>query len=417
MTQSVTLADVEAAAARVGPSIVRTATARSRTLSAITGAEVFVKFENLQFTASYKERGALNRILLLPADVTGVVAASAGNFAQGVSYHATRLGYRAVIVMPETTPWIKVSRTEMLGAEVVRQGETFEAASEAARLLAAERGLALLSPFDDLAVIAGQGTVALEMIEDVPDLDVIVAPVGGGGLLAGMAVAIRSLRPDIELVGVQSERFPAVHDALTGSPPPVDEPRMTNTIAEGIAVGTPGVETMALIRHLVDRVEVVGESQIEEAVGLYLEVEKTVAEGAGAVSLAELLARPDRYRNRRVGLVLSGGNIDLRQLASVVMRTLVRTGRVTKFWVEVEDRPGQLGRITTDIGRLGGNIIDVVHQRLDPSFHARSTDVELTVETADRDHLARLLTEMTALGHRVTVSELAHQPFVAGKGA
>lgn len=417
VTQSVTLADVEAAATRVGPSIVRTATARSRTLSAITGAEVFVKFENLQFTASYKERGALNRILLLPSDVTGVVAASAGNFAQGVAYHATRLGYRAVIVMPETTPWIKVSRTEMLGADVVQQGETFEAANEAARLLAAERGLALLSPFDDLAVIAGQGTVALEMVVDVPDLDVIVAPVGGGGLLAGMAVATRSLRPDIELVGVQSERFPAVHDALTRSPPPVDEPRMTNTIAEGIAVGTPGVETMALIRHLVDRVEIVDESQIEEAIGLYLEVEKTVAEGAGAVSLAELLARPDRYRNRRVGLVLSGGNIDLRQLASVVMRTLVRTGRVTKFWVEVEDRPGQLGRITTDIGRLGGNIIDVVHQRLDPSFHARSTDVELTVETADRDHLARLLTEMTSLGHRVTVSESVHQPFVAGKGA
>lgn len=402
---AVTLDDVRAAASRLNSHIVRTPTARSQTLSAITGADVFVKFENLQFTASYKERGALNRLLLLESD-NGVVAASAGNFAQGVAYHATRLGRASVIVMPESTPWIKVSRTEVLGAEVVRVGATFEAASRAASKLAEERGLELLSPFDDLEVIAGQGTVALEVIDDVPTADVIIAPVGGGGLLAGMAVAARALRPDLEIVGVQSERFPAVYNALCGA----NLPSGGSTIAEGIAVAVPGASTLALIRSYVDRVEVVEESLVEEAIGLYLEVEKTVAEGAGAIALAELLRSPERYRGRRVVVVLSGGNIDLRQLASVVMRSLVRTGRLTTFWVEVEDQPGQLGRITTDVGRLGGNIIDVVHSRLDPSFHARTTEVQLTVETSDREHLRLLLAELVAAGHRVNVSDHGRRP-------
>lgn len=405
--QAVTIVDVRAAAARIGSQVVGTATAVSQTLSDITGADVFVKFENLQFTASYKERGALNRLLLLPSGTVGVVAASAGNFAQGVAYHATRLGMPAVIVMPESTPFVKVSRTEVLGAEVVRVGQTFEEASAAASGIALERGYELLSPFDDVAVIAGQGTVALELLADVPDLDVVIAPVGGGGLLAGMAVVARALRPDIELVGVQSERFPAVHNQLTGAGLPVGGA----TIAEGIAVAVPGATTVTLIRALVDRVEVVSEALIEEAVSLLLEVEKTVAEGAGATALAELLARPDRYRGRRVGIVLSGGNIDLRQLASVIMRSLVKSGRLSTFWIEVEDRPGHLGRMTTDVGRLGGNIVDVVHRRLDPAFHARSTEVQLTVETADRDHLERLLTELVALGHKVNIADETRRPF------
>ncbi|HUF96975.1 MAG TPA: threonine ammonia-lyase [Ilumatobacter sp.] len=409
---SVTIADVRAAADRIGSQVVRTATAASRTLSDITGADVYVKFENLQFTASYKERGALNRLLLLPPGTAGVVAASAGNFAQGVAYHASRLGLPAVIVMPESTPFIKVSRTEVLGAEVVRVGQTFEEASAAASGIASERGYELLSPFDDVAVIAGQGTVALELLADVRDLDVIIAPVGGGGLLAGMAVAARALRPDIELVGVQSERFPAVHNQLTGAILPVGG----STIAEGIAVAVPGATTVALIRALVDRVDVVSESLIEEAVSLLLEVEKSVAEGAGATSLAELLARPDRYQGRRVGIVLSGGNIDLRQLASVIMRSLVKSGRLSTFWIEVEDRPGHLGRMTTDVGRLGGNIVDVVHRRLDPAFHARTTEVQLTVETADRQHLERLLTELVALGHRVSLADETRRPFTPSAG-
>jgi threonine dehydratase len=406
--QAVTIADVQAAAERIGQFVIRTQATHSKTLSAITGADVFVKFENLQFTASYKERGALNRLLLLPAGTTGVVAASAGNFAQGVAYHATRLGLPAVIVMPESTPNIKVSRTEVLGAEVVRAGDTFEAASAAATHLAAERGYELLSPFDDVAVIAGQGTVALEFLDDVPDLDVLIAPVGGGGLMAGIAVAARHLRSDIELVGVQTERFPAVYNTLEGTNLPVGG----STIAEGIAVAAPGTVTVALIRELADRVDVVSESLIEEAISLLLEVEKSVAEGAGAIALAELLARPNRYAGRRVGIVISGGNIDIRQLASVIMRSLVKSGRLSTFWIEVEDRPGHLGRVTTDVGLLGGNIIDVVHRRLDPTVHARASDVQFTVETADRLHLTRLLTSLVELGYRVNIADESHRPFV-----
>lgn len=397
----VTVDDVVAAGSRIGHAVARTPTSPSRTLSEITGADVLVKFENLQFTASYKERGALNRLLLLGADVRGVVTASAGNFAQGVSHHATRLGIPAVIVMPATTPAVKVSRTTVLGAEVLLRGETFDESSEIARRVAAERDLELLSPFDDADVIAGQGTVALEMLADVDDLDVLIVPVGGGGLLAGMAVAARVLAPSIELVGVQGVRYPAVHNAMHGA----DLPTGGATIADGIAVAEPGARPLRIIRELVDRVEVVDETLIEQAVGLYLEIEKSVAEGAGAIALAEVLARPDRYRGRRVGLVLSGGNIDLRQLASVTLRSLVRTGRLTRLWVELDDRPGCLGRITTDIGELGGNIIEVVHRRLDPTVHARSSEVELTVETSDSAHLQRLVAELAVRGHLVHTND------------
>ncbi len=393
----VTIDDVRAAAERIAGHVVRTPTAHSSTLSEITGADVFVKFENLQFTASYKERGALNRLALLPEGASGVVAASAGNFAQGVAHHGTRLGIPTVIVMPVTTPSIKVSRTAHLGAEIVRFGETFDEARDHAAAVAAERGYELLSPFDDPAVIAGQGTVALELLADVPDLDAIVTPVGGGGLQAGIAVATRAVSPDVQLVGVQSERFPAVHNLVTGD----DLPIGGSTIAEGIAVAKPGERTVAIIRALVDHVEVVAESLVEEAIGLYLEIEKTVAEGAGAASLAELLARPGRYRGRRVGLILTGGNIDLRQLASVTLRGLVRSGRLTTFWVELDDRPGSLGAITTAVGALDGNIVEVIHRRLDLRLHARTSEVELTVETSDREHATAVLAGLTDRGFRV----------------
>ncbi len=389
--------DVWAAAARIEGHVVRTPTRWSSTLSEITGADVVVKFENLQVTASYKERGALNRLLRLAPGASGVVAASAGNFAQGVAHHGTRLGVPTVIVMPSTTPSIKVSRTAHLGAEIVRFGATFDEARAHAAIVAAERGFELLSPFDDPAVIAGQGTVALELLDDVADLDVIVTPVGGGGLLAGVAVAARALAPDVELVGVQSQRFPGVHNLVHGN----DLPIGGSTIAEGIAVAQPGERAVALIRELVDRVEVVPESLVEEAIGLYLEIEKTVAEGAGAAPLAELLARPERYRSRTVGLILSGGNIDLRQLASVTLRCLVRSGRLSTFWVELDDQPGSLGSITTAVGDLRGNIVEVIHRRLDVTMHARSSEVELTVETSDRDHAAAVFAGLTDRGFRV----------------
>lgn len=405
----VTAGDVRDAAARIEAGVTRTPVTRSRTLSAITGADVYVKFENLQFTASYKERGALNRLLTLPTGTAGVVAASAGNFAQGVAHHAARLGLPAVIVMPAATPIGKVSRTAVLGAELCLVGETFEEASAHAAALAEARRFALLSPFDDPAVIAGQGTVALELLADAPQLDVLVVPVGGGGLLAGMAVAARAERAarpgeagaaPLELVGVQSERYPGLYNRFHRTALPVGGP----TIAEGIAVAEPGVRTTALIAELVDRVELVSEELLETAVGLYLEIEKTVAEGAGAAALAELLARPERYRDRRVGLVLSGGNIDLRQLASVTMRALVRSGRLGRLWVELDDRPGALGALTTAVGRLGANIVEVVHRRLDLAVHARSSDVELLVETADQAHLERLLAALREDGYGVTVA-------------
>jgi threonine dehydratase len=391
--------DVDAAAERIEGAVVRTSCALSRTLSDITGAEVVIKFENLQFTASYKERGALNRLLLLPEGTPGVVTSSAGNFAQAVAHHAARLGLPAVIVMPAITPSVKVTNTRQLGAEIVLHGDALEDARDEAERIARDRGYELLSPFNDVDVMAGQGTVAREMLADDPDLEVLVVPTGGGGLLAGCAVAARAAKPDIEIVGVQSDRWPAVYNAVNHTALTVGD----STIAEGIAVGEPGDDSLEIIRELVDSVEIVSESLIEQAVGLFLEVEKTVAEGAGAAALAELLGRPDRYAGRRVGLILSGGNIDLRQLSSVIMRALVRSGRLGRMVIEVPDSPGSLGRITTTVGELGGNIIDVVHRRLDLTVHAKLTGIELLVETSDRDHLDRLLAGLRAAGFHVRV--------------
>jgi threonine dehydratase len=399
---AVTADDVRAAATGIAGHVVRTPTLLSHTLSAITGANVWLKFENLQFTSSFKDRGALWRLLHLTGDERsiGVVAMSAGNHAQGVAYHAGRLGIPATIVMPRGTPNVKVRNTEALGARVVLWGDDLVAAQAKADELAASEGLVPVAPFDDPYVIAGQGTVALEMLADAPALDVLVVPVGGGGLLAGMAVAARDVAPDVELIGVETEGYASTTNALAG----VEGVAGGTTIAEGIAVARAGRLTLPIIRALVDDVVTVSEGAVEEAVTLLLEIEKTVTEGAGAVGLAAVLADRDRFQGRDVGLVLSGGNIDPRLLAVVVMRGLVRTGRLTRLRIGVPDLPGSLSRVTAIIGDAGGNIVEVVHQRLFSDLSVKITELELAVETRDHEHTEQLVAALDAAGYHVTRS-------------
>jgi threonine dehydratase len=401
----VTFEDVTSAAAAIGDAIVRTPTLRSETLSAITGADIWLKFENLQFTGSFKDRGALARLLRLsPSErARGVVAVSAGNHAQGVAYHATRLGIPATIVMPRSTPNLKVANTEALGARVVLHGDDLTAAHAEAERLAHESGLVWVAPFDDPVVIAGQGTVALELLADAPDLDVLVVPVGGGGLLAGIAVVAAELRPDLELIGVETELYPSMLCELHGGGPVPGG----ITIAEGIAVATAGRITSAIIRLLVQDIVTVAETRIEEAVNLLLEIEKTVVEGAGATGLAAVVSTPERFKDRRVGLILTGGNIDARLLASIIMRGLVRSGRLSRLSVEVNDAPGSLSRVTGIIGNLGGNIVEVAHQRLFSDLSVKSTALELAVETRDRAHATRIVDALESVGYRVTRAEHA----------
>jgi threonine dehydratase len=376
----VTARDVLLAADAIAGNVVRTPAAASRVLSEITGAHVVVKFENFQFTASYKERGALTKLLSLTGDerARGVVTMSAGNFAQGVAHHAGRLGIDATIVMPRNTPLLKVARTRALRADVVLEGDGLDEAARVAAARSAKAGLVLLSPFDDPQVIAGQGTVAVEMLQDHPDLDVLLVPVGGGGLLAGMAVAARSMTPTVELVGVQAEPYAAMLATLEGSP----QPPGGMTIAEGIAVLHPGALTAQIIGALNLTLLAVSEARIEEAMALYLEVEKVVAEGAGAASLAALLENPDRFRGRKVGVVLSGGNVDLRLLASVITRSLIRTGRLTMLRVAVPDSPGSLADLTTLVAERGGNIVEVHHRRNVLDVTSRAAQIDLVLETA-----------------------------------
>ncbi len=391
--------DVAAAHARIRGGIRRTPTLPSRTLSEIHGCEIWIKFENLQYTASFKERGALNRLLRLTPEERrrGVVAASAGNHAQGVAHHARRLGISAVIVMPETTPFVKVDHTERLGARVVLHGRGVEEAAAEARRIAARERRVFVHPYDDPAVVAGQGTVALEMLEDVPDLEVLVVPVGGGGLISGIAVAARGLRPEVEIVGVEAALYPSVVHLLRGEPPPAGGP----TIADGIAVKRPAELTLRLIRALVDEVLLVEEAAIEAAVVALLEIEKTVAEGAGAAPLAAVASHPDRFRGRRIGLVLSGGNIDSRILSSVILRGLVRSDRLVRYRVSVPDHPGALAAVARIIARAGGNIVDVVHQRAFSRLSVRQTDLDLTIETRNRDHARAIARALVAAGHHV----------------
>ena len=400
----VTFADVTQAAAAIAGEVVRTPTLRSHTLSLITGADLWLKFENLQYTASFKDRGALNRLLQLSPQerARGVVAVSAGNHAQGVAYHATRLGIPAVIVMPRSTPNVKVASTEALGATVVLHGDDLDAAQAEAESLAVDRGLVRVAPFDDAAVIAGQGTVALELFADVGALDAVVVPVGGGGLLAGMAVVAAEMAPQVELIGVETELYPSMINELRGG---IEEVPGGATIAEGIGVAQAGRITSDIIRALVDDVVAVPESAIEQAVNLLLEIEKTVAEGAGAAGLAAVLADPARFKDRRVGLVITGGNIDPRMLASVIMRGLVRSGRLTRLSVSVTDVPGTLSTVAAIVGEHRGNIVEVAHQRLFSDLSVKSTMLELAVETRDRDHADRIVDGLEAAGYPVRRSD------------
>ena len=399
----VALSDVEQAANRIAGAVVRTPCMRSQTLSRIVKADVWVKFENLQFTASFKERGALNTLLQLNDNERGrgVIAMSAGNHAQGVAYHAGRLGIPVTIVMPSFTPNVKVHHTRAHGAHVVLHGDTLaEAAAEAHRLADAQ-GLVFVHPYDDARIIAGQGTVALEMLQDTPQLDTLVVPVGGGGLIAGCAVAAHELRADIKVIGAETVAYAAMRQLLAGEPVATGG----DTVAEGIAVRDIGTLPLAIARALVDRVLTVDEIAIERAIALLLEVEKTVAEGAGAAGLAALLAHPEPFAGRKVGLVLSGGNIDTRLLASILLRGLVRDGRIVRLRLMIGDLPGQLARVAGLIGKAGGNIVEVQHQRLFGGVVAKSAELDVTVETRGRDHLRELVAALQADGFKVRVLE------------
>ena len=401
----VTLADVRAAAGRIAGSVVRTPTLHSITLSRITGAQVWCKFENLQFTAAYKERGALNTLLTMGATerARGVIAASAGNHAQGLAYHARRLGIPVTIVMPVTAPVTKVMQTEGHGATVVLHGERFDDAHAHARELEASHGLTFVHPFDQPSIIAGQGTVALEMLEDAPAIDTLVVPVGGGGLLAGMGVAARAIKPDIQLVGVESELYPSMLNALDGG----DRPTGGDTLAEGIAVAGAGTLTPGIVAALGAEVRLVAERHLERAVALLVEIEKTVVEGAGAAGLAALLASPERFAGRTCGLVLCGGNIDTRLLANVLVRDLVRHGRIARLRLELQDRAGALFNVARIFYAQGANIMEVSHQRIFNTLPAKGLETEIECETRDRDHLDRLVSALRAGGYRVAVIELA----------
>ncbi len=395
----VSVADVRAAAARIADAVVHTPTVLSQTLSELTGATVYVKLENLQFTAAYKERGALNKLLQMEerTRARGVIAASAGNHAQAVAYHGARLGIPVTIVMPKPTPIIKVMQTEGHGATIVLHGENFDDAYAHALQLEAERGLTFVHPFDDPQVIAGQGTVALELLADAPDVDCLLVPVGGGGLVSGVGIATKALRPDIELIGVQAELYPSMYCRMTGR----DLPSSGDTIAEGIAVKAPGEVTSEIIGHVVDEILLVSERDMETAVSLLLQIEKTVAEGAGAAGLAALMAHPERLRGRTVGLILTGGNIDTRLLATVLLRDLARAGRLARLRIQLQDRPGALFNVVKLFDRHQVNIVEVYHQRLFTSLPAKGLYADIECESRDASHLQRLVDDLQAAGYNV----------------
>jgi threonine dehydratase len=397
----ISIADVEAAARRIDGSVRRTPAEVSQTLSMLCGCDVHLKFETLQFTASFKERGALNKLLTLTEEEArkGVITVSAGNHAQAVAHHCRRLGIRATVVMPLHTPFLKVARTEELGAEVVLRGNGFAEACAAADELQAKHGQTFVHPFDDVAVMAGQGTVALELLADFPALDTLVIPIGGGGLIAGCAVAAKALEPDIRIVGVQTASFPGMKAALSGA----EAKPARQTLADGIAVKTPGRLTTLVAANLVDEIVVVHEEAIERAICSLVEIEKVVVEGAGAVPLAALAAYPELFARRRVGLVLSGANIDSRALAGCLVRGLVRDGRIARLSIEMEDVPGNLARVATVIGDAGGNILEVLHQRLSADVSLRYAALDIEIESRDRQHTERIVEQLTRAGFAVTV--------------
>jgi threonine dehydratase len=397
MNPGVRFEHIEAAARRLAGQVLDTPCLESRTLGQILGARVFLKFENLQFTASFKERGALNKLATLVesgAPMRGVIAASAGNHAQGVAHHAQRLGLRAVIVMPRTTPTVKVERTRGFGAEVVLHGESFDEAREEALAVAAAQGLTFIHPFDDEAVIAGQGTIALEMLCQQPELDTLVIAVGGGGLISGIATAARAIKPGLRIVGVQTSRFPAMVNAIQGKA----HAQGASTIAEGIAVGQPGLITREIVRRLVDELVLVDEGDIEQAIVMLLEIEKTLVEGAGAAGLAALLRDPAHYAGRKIGLVLCGGNIDPMLLASILERGMVRAGRLARIRINARDTPGVLAHITAIVAEAGANIDEVHHQRAFSALSAQSVEVEMVLQTRNPGHVQAVVTALQAAG-------------------
>jgi threonine dehydratase len=387
---------IEDAADRLQGQVLDTPFVESRTLSQLCGSQVFLKFENLQYTASFKERGACNKLTQMSAEerARGVVAMSAGNHAQGVAYHAQRLGLRAVIVMPRFTPGVKIERTRGFGAEVVLHGQTLDESRAHARELAEQLGLVFVHPYDDEAIVAGQGTVALEMLRVQPDLDTLVVAVGGGGLIAGMATAARAIKPGIEIIGVQTARFPGMYNAIKGT----ELPMGTSSIAEGIAVGTPGTITQTIIRDKVDDMLLVDEGDIEQAIVMLLEIEKTLVEGAGAAGLAALLRHPERFAGKRVGLVLCGGNIDPLLLASIIERGMVRAGRLVRVVVNARDVPGNLARITATVAEAGANIDEVHHQRAFNLLAVQNVAIELVLQTRGREHIAQVIGKLHEAG-------------------
>ncbi|MDR2327333.1 MAG: threonine ammonia-lyase [Acidovorax sp.] len=391
-----TYADIQAASARLRDQVLQTPCVESQTLSQIVGAQVFLKFENLQFTASFKERGASNRLQLLSAEekARGVVAMSAGNHAQGVAYHAQRMGLRAVIVMPRFTPGVKVERTRGFGAEVVLHGDTLEAARQHAYQLAEEQNLTFVHPFDDAAVAAGQGTVAMEMLAAQPDLETLVVAVGGGGLIAGVATAAKTLKPGIRVVGVQTQRFPSMVNAVQGTELPMGQ----STIAEGIAVATAGQITREVVRQQVDELLLVDEGDIEQAVLMLLEIEKTLVEGAGAAGLAALIRHRDKFQGQKVGLILSGGNIDPLLLAAIIERGMVRSGRLARIRVSARDVPGVLAQITATVAAAGANIEEVHHQRAFTLLAAQNVEIDFVLQTRNPQHVEQVLEALRTAG-------------------
>jgi threonine dehydratase len=396
LSNDVTLDSIRAAAARLHGHVEETPCVHSRTLSQITGAEVYLKFENLQFTASFKERGALNKLSLLTPQQrqSGVIAVSAGNHAQGVAYHAQRLGIPAVIVMPRFTPTVKVERTRGFGAEIILTGDTFDDARQEASRMAARRGLTMVHPYDDVDVIAGQGTIALEMLKQQPQLDCLCVAIGGGGLISGIATAARALKPGMTIIGVQTEQFPSMYAAFKG----VELPTANATLAEGIAVKQPGELTLEIVRRLVDDIVLVSEGDIEQAIVMLLEIEKTVVEGAGATGLAAMLRHPERFAGRKVGLILCGGNIDPMVLADIIERGMVRAGRLARIRVHTRDVPGELARAATLIGQAGANIEEVEHQRAFTTLPVQNAELEFVLQTRGPEHIEEVLRTLRDAG-------------------
>jgi threonine dehydratase len=404
MAEPPTIDDIRAAAKRIDGAVIRTPMLVSRTFSEIIGAEVWLKFENLQFTAAYKERGALNKLLQLSPEERsrGVIAASAGNHAQAVAYHAKRLGIPATIVMPASTPTVKVTQTEGHGAHVVLHGDMFDDAYAKARELALEKGYVFVHPFDDPQIIAGAGTVGLEILEDAPGLDTIVVPIGGGGLMSGVSIAARAIKPDVELIGVEAELYPSMKCAIEGCNLPLGG----DTLAEGIAVKQPGMLTSRILSELANEVALVSERELERAVAMLVGIEKSVVEGAGAAGLAAMLANPKRFEGKKVATILCGGNIDTHLLANVLVRDLVRQGRIARLHVAAHDQPGALAAITGKVYEAGVNIIEINHSRIFTRLPAKDTVIEVECEARDAASIDDVVARLEAAGFRVERASL-----------